>query len=130
MQKKIETIILSKLISDEDYLRKVIPFIKDEYFSDNAERLIYRYINEFVTKYNSLPTIDAINIALQNDRKVNEKEYQHVTETLTALDDDVDANEKWLLDQTEKFCKDRAVYNAIMHSSRCIVGRVRQQRRP
>jgi replicative DNA helicase len=122
LQKKIETIILSKLISDEDYLRKVIPFIKDEYFSDNAEKLIYRYINEFVTKYNSLPTIDAINIALQNDRQVNEKEYQHVTETLTALDDDVDANEKWLLDQTEKFCKDRAVYNAIMQSIQIIDG--------
>ena len=122
MQKKIETIILSKLISDEDYLRKVIPFIKDEYFTDTAEKLIYRYINDFVGKYNSLPTIDAINIALQNDRNVNEKEYQHVVEKLTALDDEVDANEKWLLDQTEKFCKDRAVYNAIMQSIQIIDG--------
>ena len=122
MQKRIETIILSKLLSDEEYLRKVIPFLKAEYFTDTSESLIYNSINSFVEKYNSVPTLDAINIALQNDRNVGEKLYQEVTETLVSLDDELETNDTWLIDQTEKFCKDRAVYNAIMQSIQIIDG--------
>lgn len=123
---KIETIILSKMFSDEEYTRKVIPFIKSEYFHDSAEKKIYQYINEFMTKYNSLPTIEAIEIAIQNDRNVNEKEFKFINEKLTQLDDTIEVNEKWLLDNTEKFCKDKAVYNAIMQSIQIIDGEDKQ----
>ena len=123
MQQKIETIILSKLFNDEDYLRKVIPFIKEDYFMESSERKIYAYIHQFVTKYNSLPTIDAINIAMQNDKSVNENEYKSISETLTKLDDEIDVNEKWILDETEKFCKDKAVYNAILNGIQIIEGK-------
>jgi replicative DNA helicase len=122
MQQKIETIILSKLFNDEDYLRKVIPFIKEDYFMESSERKIYAYIHQFVTKYNSLPTIDAINIAMQNDKSVNENEYKSISETLTKLDDEIDVNEKWILDETEKFCKDKALYNSILKSINIIDG--------
>jgi len=122
MQQKIETIILSKLFNDEDYLRKVIPFIKEDYFMESSERKIYTYIHQFVTKYNSLPTIDAINIAMQNDKSVNENEYKSISETLTKLDDEIDVNEKWILDETEKFCKDKALYNSILKSINIIDG--------
>ena len=122
MQQKIETIILSKLFNDEDYLRKVIPFIKEDYFMESSERKIYTYIHQFVTKYNSLPTIDAINIAMQNDKSVNENEYKSISETLTKLDDEIEVNEKWILDETEKFCKDKALYNSILKSINIIDG--------
>lgn len=122
MQKKIETIILSKLFDDEDYARKVIPFIKGEYFHDTSERKLFNYTREFIEKYNSLPTIEAIEISIQNDRNINENEFKNINEKLTQLDDSLDVNEKWLLEQTEKFCKDKAVYNAIMQSIQIIDG--------
>ena len=119
---KIETIILSKLFSDEDYARKVIPFIKPEYFHDTSERKLFNYTREFIDKYNSLPTVEAIEIAVQNDRGINENEFKNINEKLTQLDDSLEVNEKWLLEQTEKFCKDKAVYNAIMQSIQIIDG--------
>ena len=119
---KIETIILSKLFSDEDYARKVIPFITPEYFHDTSERKIFNYAREFIEKYNSLPTVEAIEIAVQNDRGINENEFKNINEKLTHLDDSLDVNEKWLLEETEKFCKDKAVYNAIMQSIQIIDG--------
>lgn len=122
MQNKIETIILNKLFTDEDYTRKVIPFLKQEYFHDTSERKIFNYAQEFVNKYNSLPSIEAIEIAVQNDRNINENEFKNINEKLTQLDDTIDVNEKWLLDNTEKFCKDKAVYNAIMQSIQIIDG--------
>ncbi len=122
MQNKIETIILNKLFSDEDYTRKVIPFLKQEYFHDNAERKIFNYVQEFINKYNTIPSFEAIEIACQNDRSINENEFKSVNEKLTQLDDSIDVNEKWLLDNTEKFCKDKAVYNAIMQSIQIIDG--------
>jgi len=122
MHKKIETIILSKLLSDEDYTRKIIPFIKSEYFHESSERKLFGYIAEFINKYNSLPTVEAIDIAVQNDKSVNEKEYKDINETLTKLDSELEVNNKWLLEETEKFCKDKAVYNAIMKSIQIIDG--------
>lgn len=119
---KIETIILSKLFSDEDYARKVIPFIKGEYFHDTSERKLFNYTRDFIEKYNSLPTVEAIEIAVQNDRGINENEFKNINEKLTQLDDSLEVNEKWLLEQTEKFCKDKAVYNAIMQSIQIIDG--------
>lgn len=119
---KIETVILSKLFSDEDYARKVIPFIKGEYFHDTSERKLFNYARDFIEKYNSLPTVEAIEIAIQNDRGINENEFKNINEKLTQLDDSLEVNEKWLLEQTEKFCKDKAVYNAIMQSIQIIDG--------
>ena len=67
MQKKIETIILGKLFTDEDYMRKVIPFIKEEYIQDVVDKTIFQQIKTFISKYNALPTLDAISIALDKE---------------------------------------------------------------
>jgi len=120
--KKIETIILSKMFSDEDYTRKIIPFLRDEYFHDSSERKLFNYMNAFIVKYNSLPTIEAIEIAAQNDTTVNENEFKNLNEKLTQMDSDLEVNSSWLLEETEKFCKDKAVYNAIMKSIQIIDG--------
>jgi replicative DNA helicase len=96
--------------------------MKPEYFHDSSDRKLFGYIEEFINKYNSLPTIEAIDIAVQNDRTVNEREYKDINETLTKLDAELDVNNKWLLEETEKFCKDKAVYNAIMQSIKIIDG--------
>ena len=122
MLKKIETIILSKMFSDEDYTRKIIPFLRDEYFHDSAERKLFNYMSAFINKYNSLPTIEAIEIAAQNDTSVNENDFKNLNEKLTQMDSDLEVNPKWLLEETEKFCKDKAVYNAIMKSIQIIDG--------
>jgi len=120
--KKIETIILSKMFSDEDYTRKIIPFLRDEYFHDSSERKLFNYMSAFINKYNSLPTIEAIEIAAQNDTSVNENDFKNLNEKLMQMDSDLEVNDKWLLEETEKFCKDKAVYNAIMKSIQIIDG--------
>lgn len=111
----IETTILNHLVFNEEYGRKVIPFLKDEYFSDHKDRLIFKLITEYVDKYNSFPSKEALVIDLTNKDGLNEtsfKECKDIIEKLEAEDSKID----WLLDQTEKFCQDKAIYNAIMAS--------------
>lgn len=124
---KIETIILSKLFSDEEYTRKVIPFLKTEYFHDTSEKHLFKYVQQFIDKYNSLPTTEAIEIAIQNDRSINEKDFKNINEKLTQIDETLEVNQNWLLVETEKFCKDKAVYNAIMQSIQIIDGEDKYQ---
>ena len=122
MQKKIETIILGKLFTDEDYMRKVIPFIKEEYIQDVVDKTIFQQIKTFISKYNALPTLDAISIALDKDKTVNEKLYASAVQRLQEFKEPIEVNLAWVLEETEKFCKDQAVYNAIMKSIQIIDG--------
>jgi replicative DNA helicase len=119
---KLETLILSNLLNDENYLRKVIPFIKDEYFIDSIERKLYYHIRNFVDEYNASPSVEALSISCQNDKTLTEDEYYRITsvlETLTQKENNIE----WLLVETEKFCKDKAVYNAIVQSIQIIDGK-------
>ena len=119
---KLETLILSNLLNDENYLRKVIPFIKDEYFIDSIERKLYYHIRNFVDEYNASPSVEALSISCQNDKTLTEDEYYRigsVRDTLTQKEHNIE----WLLDETEKFCKDKAVYNAIVQSIQIIDGK-------
>jgi replicative DNA helicase len=120
--KKIETLVLSHLIYNEPYLRKVIPFVLDEYFKDPNERKVMVKIRDFVEEYNALPTIEALQIQFQNDRSLAEDEFDGINEVLTSLEN-TDTPQEWLLDETEKFCKDRALYNAIVESIQIIDGK-------
>ena len=111
----IETTILNHLVFDEAYGRKVIPFLKEEYFQSYNDKLIFKLITEYVDKYNSFPTKEALAIDLSNKDGVNEstfKECRDIIEKMEPTDNEL----PWMLDQTEKFCQDRAVYNAIMSS--------------
>jgi replicative DNA helicase len=112
----IENTILAHLVHDEEYGRKVMPFIKEEYFSDYQDKVIYQLIIEYVNKYNSFPSKEALAIDLSNRDGINEEAFKQTKEIISHLKIDADTQEQWLLDQTEKWCQDRAIYNAIMSS--------------
>jgi len=117
----IEITILRNLIHNEDYLRKVVPFLKDEYFYDQSQKIIFNLINDFVKKYNKTPTEESLQIALQ-DSNVSETYFEQAKKLLSELKiEKIDEN--WLYDNTEKFCKDKAVYNAILKSISIIDGK-------
>tara|TARA_Y100001951_G_scaffold32458_1_gene25542 strand:- start:1892 stop:2347 length:456 start_codon:yes stop_codon:yes gene_type:complete len=105
---RIERTALSNLIHNEEYTRKVLPFIKEEYFADRTERLLFSEIYKFVNKYNSLPTKEALSIEINSTKSVNEDEYKKITDVLSTLNKEP-INYQWLVDTTEKFCKDRAI---------------------
>ena len=114
---RIETTILGNLLINEEYTRKVLPFLKNDYFTSNAEKTIHETIGDFVTKYNSLPTKEALSIELQ-EVKINEEEFKETMELLDDISKDTEeyADLGWLLDSTEKFCQDKAIYNAVVES--------------
>lgn len=116
----IEHIIFSNLISNENYTRKVIPFLKEEYFSSYSDKLIFNIINEYIQKYNSVPSMEALAIELSNKDGVNEKTFSDTKETLSKLEFKNEVQVEWLIDQTEKFCKEKSIYNAIMKSIQII----------
>jgi replicative DNA helicase len=103
-------------------MRKVIPFLKRDYFIDNNEKIVYDKIKNFIDEYNVIPTKDALVIASQNDKSLNEDQYKEVVELIHELEP-TDHNKDWLYKETEKFCKDKAIYNAILQSISIIDGR-------
>jgi replicative DNA helicase len=111
----IETTIFSNLIFNEEYARKVIPFLKGDYFADPKDRVTFQIIDEYVTKYNALPSKEAMAIDLSNKTGLNEQTFKSVVEVIESLSKE-DTQTDWLVDQTEKFCQEKAVYNAIMES--------------
>jgi replicative DNA helicase len=112
---RIETTILRNLIYNEEYSRKVIPFIKPEYFEQRTEKVIFEEITQFIVKYGSAITIEALNIETENRTDLTETEVQEVRDINKSLTDSVVENQ-WLIDTTEKWCRDRAIYLALMES--------------
>ena len=122
MMERIERTALSNLIHNEEYTRKVLPFIKEEYFADRLEGVLFSEIYKFVEKYNSLPTKEALSIEINSNKNVNEDEYKKITDILSTLSKEP-VNTEWLLETTEKFCKDRAIHNAILGGIQIIDGK-------
>ena len=112
---RIEQQILSNLIYDEHYCRKVIPFLKREYFSDRKESVVVTQIIDFFNKYNKPLTPEILAIEVSNAKGVTDKEVGDIGEYIKTLIKN-EVNQDWLVENTEKFCKDRAVYLAIMNS--------------
>ena len=119
----IERTALSELIANEDYARKVLPHMRGDYFSDRSERIVFEEIQKFVEKYNSLPNKTSIEIEIDNRRDLNEQDVKAVIDIIKSLEKDDDANLEWLVETTEKFCKDKAVYNAIVEGIQIIDGK-------
>lgn len=119
---RIEQQILSRLIYDEHYCRKVIPFVKSEYFADRKESIVSKIISDFFNTYNKPLTKEILSIELGNRKDLSDKELVEVNSFVETLVD-APVNEDWMLVNTEKFCKDRAVYNAILKSIQIIDGR-------
>jgi len=112
---KLEITLLKNLIHNDDYARKVIPFIKLEYFEMRSEMILCQEIIDFIAKYNKCPTQEIIDIEIQNRDDLTETEYKEVREINQTLDK-VETNTEWLVDATEKWCRDRAIYLALMSS--------------
>ena len=119
MQERFETTILNNLFFQEDYTRKVLPFLKEDYFPLRTEKILFSEINKFVQKYNNLPTKEAIIIELSQRKDVNEDEHNTLKEIVNSISK-LDSDPQWLLDTTEKFCKDRAVHNAVLSGIRIL----------
>ena len=111
----IEKLILSNLLSNEEYGRKAIPFLKSEYFVERSIKALYEGVNEFVNKYNKFPNKEALLIELDENKEIS-GHYAEVSVLVGELEEKPNDNIDWLIDQTEKFCQDKAIYNAIMKS--------------
>lgn len=123
----IEHLILHNLLKNETYSRKVTPFLKKEYFHDRSMRFVFETIHEFIIKYNNLPTKEALYIILDKNKSITQEELKRIAnyvEDISTVKDTVDF--EWLLSETEAFCKDKAVYNAIMESIQIIDGKTQQ----
>jgi len=123
MNSRIERVILENLLSNEIYTRKVVPFLKEEYFQIKEERILYKLISEFILKYNKLPTKDIVCVDLTNDKSVSQMEHDTIVDMVEELNVTNKQDEEWLLDETEKFCKDKSIYNAILESIHIIDGK-------
>ena len=118
MMTRLESTILKNLIYNEEYTRKVIPFIQQNYFSENTDKIVFKEIFDFVDKYKNLPTYEALVINFTEKKNLTEPEVRSAIEFLNEIKENKDDTVElaWLVEQTEKFCQDRAIYNAIMES--------------
>ena len=115
MSLKIEEITLSNLIFNETYTRKVLPFIKDEYFDTHTHKVLFNALSDYVNKFEATPEPNALKIEVEKRRDISEEIYQEVEQFLNNLDREA-YNEDWLVETTEKWCKERAIYLALMES--------------
>jgi replicative DNA helicase len=115
---RTELTILKNLIFNDEYSKKVLPFIKGEYFSDRTDKLIHEHVNEFVLKYNSLPSYEALVLSIKEKSGLTAEEVTKSTELLQEINQNKGEESKidWLLDVTEKFCQEKAIYNAVLDS--------------
>ena len=115
---RLEQTIIKNLIYNEEYVRKVLPFIRPDYFSDNAEKIVFKEIFEFINQYKNPPTHEALVINFTEKKNLTEPQVQEAIELLNKVHSDRDepTETQWLIEQTEKFCQDKAIYNAIMES--------------
>ena len=121
MATNLQSTILQKLVNDEQYCRKVLPFIKTEYF-EGAHKAVYKIVLDFIGKYNKLPTSTSLNIELDG-ADLSEEIYPSAIKVVESLAENPQVEEQWLLEHTEKWCKDRAVFLAVMESIQIIDGK-------
>ena len=122
MNINIEQTILRNLLTNEKYTRKVLPFVQPDYFEGVYQQL-FKEIAKYVAKYNKLPTQESFKIELDQSDKFNDEQYRHAVEIIPSIFSTEKIDDKWLIDTTEKWCQDRAVYNAIMQSITIIDGK-------
>ena len=112
---RIETTILRNLVFNEEFARKTIPFIQSDFFEERSEKIIFDEIVSFITKYDSCATLEALNIEVENRTDLTAEEVKNINDISKELNDSP-IDHQWLLDTTEKWCRDRAIYLALMES--------------
>ena len=111
----VEFLILRNLLYNEEYLRKTIPFIKAEYFEDLNQKIMFEEISNFVGEYNKLASKEVLCIEIENRTDINDESFKNIVELINGFEDET-AEFNWLVDTTEKWCRDRAIYLALMES--------------
>lgn len=120
---RFEEVILTNLMKNEDFCRKVIPHLQIEYFKDHPDKILFKLIKDFITTYNKIPTRESIVIELMNINGLKEREYEGAQSLLTTVTDSVpEPNLDWLMDKTESWCQSEAVYQAVLRSVKILDG--------
>ena len=121
---RVEQLILRNLIYNENYLRKVLPFLDYDYFN-GIDKIIFKQVSEFVETYNSPPSIEALSISIKEKKNLSDDEVEKCEDYLEDIqrNSKTDTKEDWLIDRTEKFCQEKAVYNAILNSLSILDGK-------
>ena len=106
------------MVYNDDYIRKVIPFLKETYFHDTLERILFTHIKDHLEKYNNNPTIETLSIKISERTDLSEDMLENISNILTVFEKNKESTSSidWLQDETEKFCQDKAIYNAVMDS--------------
>ena len=125
---RTEHLILKNLITDEDYARRTLPYLKSQYFQDVNERIVYEEIDNFITKFNTLPSREALTIELDNRSNINDNQFDEIAKYVGDLKSEDKDDKDWLVQTTEKFCQEKAIYNAIMESIQIIDGDGKQDK--
>jgi replicative DNA helicase len=124
---KLEQTILRNLIHNESYLRKALPFLKDEYFTDRSEKVLFDEIISFTNTYNSTPSVEALTLAVKERRNLSNEEVEKCESYLREIEQSAKEEQKtdndWLIDKTEKFCQEKAIYNAVLNSISILDGK-------
>ena len=125
---KLEQAILKNLVYNEEYLRKVLPFLKPEYFSDRTEKTIFNEITSFTETYNTTPAIEAIGIAVKERNTLTDDEVEKCQTYIKEIESNKETSTEiqWLVDKTEKFCQEKAIYNAVLGSISILDGKDKQ----
>ena len=126
MSDRVERIILRNLFFNEDFTRKVLPFIKEEFFTSKNESILFGEVSNFIHKYKNLPTKETINVELTKRKDLREEELSEIKKIIDNLNHE-EVELPWLLDTTEKFCKDRAVHNAVLQGIQILDGKDKKQ---
>ena len=118
----IEETIISSLVTNEAFLRKSIPFIRDEYFQGQIERFVFKEIDTYVSEYSNIPSKEALIIGINKRTNINDDLHSKIVNYISGIEK-LDLNLDWLVNETEQFCKDRSVYNAVLKSISIIDGK-------
>jgi replicative DNA helicase len=118
----IESTILKNLVCNESYMRKVIPYLKGQYFTQYSDKILFDIISEFVISYGQCPTKEVLQIEVDNRKDLNEDSYKELQIKIEDINN-TEVDSQWMLDSTEKWCKQRAVYLALLESVKIADGK-------
>jgi len=125
---RIELMVLKHLLNDEGYARRTLPYLKPDYFQERHEKTIYQEIDKYISQYNALPTREALIIELDNNGKISDEDFSECSSIIGELTITEEVDKEWLIEKTEKFCQEKAIYNAIMDSISIIEGNSKEEK--
>lgn len=120
---RTEDVILSNLLNHEQYTRRVIPFIDENYFHSKEDKTTFEEVREFILKYNHLPSVEALHLSIKERTDLNESEFESIKKLIETISPKQEQHEEWLVETTEKWCQEKAIYNGIMESIKILDGK-------